>query len=140
MLGSLARNTYTLIKDFLGPSVIDGEPNPVRLALAQRCYWVQSRIFRIPDRFGFISAGPPRLQVEESFVFVVVVWCISQSVIYGGFVVFVVHLMGDKPVKSTAALLCLLTISVVGMIWVHLCCSARRAPGYVWEDWKERVE
>jgi len=69
MLRSLARNTYTLIKDFLGPSVIDGQLNPVRLALALRLYWVQSRIFRIPDRFGFTSAGPPRLQVDESFIF-----------------------------------------------------------------------
>ena len=60
MLGSLARNIYAGIKDFLGPSIIDGRLNHVRLALATRCYWIQSRIFRIPDRFGFISPGPPR--------------------------------------------------------------------------------
>ena len=67
MLSSnLVRNVYLYIKDLLGPSVIDGRLNQPRLALAIQCYWFQSRILRLPDRFGFFAPGPPRLQVEES--------------------------------------------------------------------------
>jgi hypothetical protein len=101
---------------------------------------IQSRVFRIPDRFGFISAGPPRLQVEESAIFVFVAFVVSQMVFYGGITVFILSLMGDRPVKSFAAALCLLTIGVVGGIWLGLCLSSRRDPGYVWEDWKARTE
>jgi len=140
MLQRLVTNIYATIKGFFDPSVMDGRVNPVRLALATRVYWIQSRIFRIPDRFGFISAGPPRLQVEESAIFVFLVFVVSQMVFYGAITVFLASLMDDRPVKSIAVMLCLLTIGVVGVIWLSLCLSSRRDPGYVWEDWKARTE
>ena len=104
MLRTLVSNIYAGIEDFLGPSVIDGRLNHVRLALATWCYWIHSRIFRIPDRFGFFSLGPPRLQVEESYIFVVVVFFTSQMVFYGEIAIFLVSLMGDRPVKPFAAM------------------------------------
>ena len=132
---------YAVIKDFFAPPVVDGRLNPVSLALATRCYWIQSRVFRIPDRFGFISAGPPRLQVEESVILFIAVFLTIQMFFLAGITVFIVSLMdGDRPVKSLAAMLFLLTMSVPGFFWLDLCLSPRRAPGYVWEDWKARTE
>ncbi|KAK6954768.1 hypothetical protein Daesc_004737 [Daldinia eschscholtzii] len=40
--------------------------NPVRLAVGARCYRIQSRLLRIPDRYGIFSPGPPRLQVYQA--------------------------------------------------------------------------
>ena len=76
---NLVSNIYAGIKDLLGPSVIDGHLNHVHLALATQCYWTQSRIFCIPDRFGFFSPGPPRLQAEESALFIIVVFFIRPD-------------------------------------------------------------
>ncbi|KAK3365431.1 hypothetical protein B0H63DRAFT_363157, partial [Podospora didyma] len=39
--------------------------NPVRLAIAIRGYWIQSRVSHIPDRFGVFLSGPPRRKVSE---------------------------------------------------------------------------
>lgn len=130
MLFKLVSNIHAVIKDFLGPSVIDSRLNHYRLALATRCYWIQSRIFRIPDRFGFFSSIP-RLQVEESAIFVILVFITGQMVFYGGLTVYLVSLMGDRPVKSLAAMFCLLTMTVVGGVWLNLCLSSRRLPEYV---------
>jgi hypothetical protein len=59
--------------------VTDVRLNPVRLALAPQCYWIQ---FGIPDRFAFISPCPPRLQVEGTGVIIILVFVISQIVFY----------------------------------------------------------
>lgn len=48
------------------PIVVGGEINPMLLARAQRGYWLQSRVLRIPDRYGFFVAGPPLLQAHEA--------------------------------------------------------------------------
>lgn len=47
------------------PKVVDGRINPSLLVIARRGYWVQSRLLRIPDRFGFFSSGPPLLQAHQ---------------------------------------------------------------------------
>jgi len=39
-------------------------PNSVHLAVATIGYWIQSQQLKIPDRYGFFSLGPPRLQVH----------------------------------------------------------------------------
>ena len=140
MLRNLVSNASTGVKDFFGPSVMDGRLNQPRLALATQCYWIQSRIFHVPDRLGFFASGPPRLQVEESIVFVLVVFIISQMVFYGGIAVFLASLTDDRPVMLLAAPFCLLTMAVVGGFWLHLCLSSRRVPGYAWEDWKVHTE
>ncbi|KAK3990689.1 hypothetical protein QBC44DRAFT_380337 [Cladorrhinum sp. PSN332] len=140
MLGSLPNNIYANIKGFLAPSVVDGRLNPVRLALATRCYEIQSRVFRIPDRFAFISPSPPRLQIEEVAILIIVAFVVIQMAFYGAITVFLVSLMDNKPVKSFAAMVCLLIMSVPAGIWISLCFSSRRAPDYIWEDWKARTE
>lgn len=34
--------------------------------MANRGYYIQSKILHIPDLFGFFSAGPPSLQVKDA--------------------------------------------------------------------------
>lgn len=86
---NLIRNIHLYIKDLLGPSVIDARLNQPRLALATHCYWFQSRILRIPDRFGFFAPGPPRLQVEESSNFIFLLLFLIQIGFYGLICIFV---------------------------------------------------
>ena len=62
----LVHNAVRAIKGFLKPQVVDGRLNPVRLAVATRGYWIQSHVLHIPDRFGWFSPGPPRLQVHQA--------------------------------------------------------------------------
>ncbi|KAI1781465.1 hypothetical protein F4818DRAFT_436655 [Hypoxylon cercidicola] len=53
----------------LEPSEVKKSLNPAHLALGARGYEIQSRLLRIPDRYGFFSPGPPRLQVHEGCLF-----------------------------------------------------------------------
>jgi hypothetical protein len=39
--------------------------SPWKLEMATRGYYIQSKILHIPDRFGFLSPGPPSLQVFD---------------------------------------------------------------------------
>lgn len=39
--------------------------SPWKLEMANRGYYIQSKILHIPDRFGFLSPGPPSLQVFD---------------------------------------------------------------------------
>ncbi|KAF5673219.1 hypothetical protein FCIRC_8098 [Fusarium circinatum] len=36
--------------------------DPRKLKMANRGYYIQSKILHVPDQFGFFSAGPPWLQ------------------------------------------------------------------------------
>ncbi|KAG5813479.1 hypothetical protein H9Q74_003060 [Fusarium xylarioides] len=40
--------------------------NPGKLKMANRGYYIQSKILHIPDQFGFFSAGPPSLQAKDA--------------------------------------------------------------------------
>jgi hypothetical protein len=59
----------------LRSDVIDHSLNPVRLAIARRGYLIQSDILHIPDRFGYFSPGPPRLQAFEGGMFAGMALC-----------------------------------------------------------------
>ncbi|KAF5585213.1 hypothetical protein FPANT_7603 [Fusarium pseudoanthophilum] len=43
--------------------------DPWKLRMANRGYYIQSKILHVPDRFGFFSAGPPWLQVMDAECF-----------------------------------------------------------------------
>lgn len=60
------RNIVAFHKRNNVPIVVEGKINPSLLAIAQRAYWVQSRVLRIPDRFGPFSSGPPLLQAHQA--------------------------------------------------------------------------
>ncbi|KAF5606842.1 uncharacterized protein FSUBG_5678 [Fusarium subglutinans] len=43
--------------------------DPRKLKMANRGYYIQSKILHVPDQFGFFSAGPPWLQVMDAECF-----------------------------------------------------------------------
>ncbi|KAK4224396.1 hypothetical protein QBC38DRAFT_514982 [Podospora fimiseda] len=136
-------NIYANIKGFFAPSVVDGRLNPVSLALATRFYYIQSRIFRIHDRFGFFSPIP-RLQIDEVAVLFVAVFFVLHVAFYGALIVFFLSL-GDEDDKTAkmldeALIWLLLSISPLVVMWILMCFNTQRAPDYIWEDWKVRTE
>lgn len=47
--------------------VVGGEVNPKLHTIAQGVYWFQSRVLRIPDRYGVVSSGPPLLRAIQAY-------------------------------------------------------------------------
>ncbi len=138
----LHSSIYNFLQLAVGPAVIDGRLNPFRLALARWCYWIQSQIFHIPDCFAIISAGPPRLQVHECGMLLVKLVVFAHMVSLGGWALLTISMMPGKPVGKYATVICLMLLSCVIHGWIAQVMSLRRyrTPGYIWEDWKERVE
>lgn len=120
------------------PDVTDHGLNPVRLAIATWGYWIQSQALRIPDRFGYFSPGPPRLQVHEATNFLLIVLCIGPcTIFFGGLAALMLKLLG-KPVTGLIVALCGLTMATMGFsLAAH---ETQRASDYKWDDWKMRQE
>lgn len=60
------RHILGLFKRTQIPIVVDGDINPDLLVVARRGYWIQSRVLRIPDRYGFFTSDPPLLQAHQA--------------------------------------------------------------------------
>jgi hypothetical protein len=115
--------------------------NPIHLAIATRGYWIQSRIFYIPDRYGFFSPGPPRLQVYQGFLFIALFIMVICSIFCGASSVLLASLTPDhKPIWKAVVFMVILVGGTVAMIWVTECFSKRRARDYDWGDWKQRKD
>ena len=73
MSGKFIGNILTILKEAFAGEIVNNQLNSLRLAIATTGYRIQSCTLQIPDRFGFFSPGPPRLQVFEglSFIFMV---------------------------------------------------------------------
>ena len=63
-----------------------------------------------------------------------------HMVFSGAIAVYLVFLMGNRPVKPFATWFCLMTMACVALVWFTVCWSPRRLPGYVWKDWKVGTE
>ena len=135
-------NILAVIREALAGDIVNNRLNPVRLAIATSGYDIQSRILHIPDRIGFFSPGPPRLQVFEAgdFIFTVLVSC-SVFVSTSATLCLIRYSGGNTAgfVKGGAGIL-LLTVMQALVMWLKVCCSPRRAPGYDWGDWKLRKD
>jgi len=115
--------------------------NPIQLALATRGYWIQSHILRIPDRYGFFSPGPPRLQVYQGFLFIALFIMVVCSIFCWAFVVFLLSLRPDhKPIWKAVLFMAIPAGGTVAAIWVTECLSKRRSRDYDWGDWKLRKD
>lgn len=109
--------------------------NPDLLTLGTTGYWIQSHILYIPDRYGFFSPGPPRLQVNQGFLFIFLSIMIVSSLFCGAFTVFVVSLRPDhKPIWKAVVFQVTLVGGTVAMVWVTECFSERRTRDYDWGD------
>jgi hypothetical protein len=115
--------------------------NPIHLAIATRGYWIQSRILYIPDRYGFFSPAPPRLQVYQGFLFIALFIMVICSIFCGASVVFLLSLRPDhKPIWKAVVFMVILVGGTVAMIWFMECFSKRRAQDYDWGNWKLRKD
>ena len=115
--------------------------NPVHLALATRGYWIQSHILYIPDRYGFFSPGPPRLQVYQGFLSVALLIMTVLTVFCGALVVFFLSLNAvHKPTWKIVVSIAAPLVGTLAMIWVMECFQKHRSPDYDWGDWKLRKD
>jgi hypothetical protein len=137
-LAAIPKGFRTLIIALKAGEIINGRLNPTHFATATSAYHIQARTLRVPNRFGFFSSGPHRLQVREASIFICLVGSICFTVILFGFMIYPLTLgpPGDT-VKLLAVVLSLVVFKIL-LFWVLDCSNPRRAPGYQWENWKLR--
>ena len=138
MLHDLFRNVLTIPRAIYAGEMINERPNPFYVNLASTGYRLQSVTFRIPDQYGFFSAGPPRLQVYEasSCLLLIAIVCISALLFSFSLLLFRI---AEKPCSSgIIAIFVVSTIIEVGMVWISLCHDPRRGNGHHWGQEKLR--
>lgn len=140
MLHDLISNILAVTKGVFAGEIVNNRLNPIRLAIATTGYRIQSRTLHIPDRVGFFSSGPPRLQVHEATCFILVVCWVCFSIISSSLLVFMVRLAGKPNSGKLGAVLSSITIAEVAFFWFVACYDRRRAPGYDWGEWKLRKD
>ncbi|KAL2063982.1 hypothetical protein VTL71DRAFT_4476 [Oculimacula yallundae] len=120
--------------------------NPTLLSIGQAGHYLQSRYFSIPDRYGFFTAGPPRLQVYQGFLVVAICSMVIISSFLLGFLGLVIaqEPQSEKRIFRVVWDLVLIQAaligSVVALVWVFECTDRKRTADYVWKDWKSRIE
>ncbi|KAI1211445.1 uncharacterized protein F4807DRAFT_420402 [Annulohypoxylon truncatum] len=73
-----------IFKKLLAPELDNnGEPNAFHFMLGQEGYRFQSRVFRIPSRFGAFSRGPRQLQAYEGSQFALLLVQMLLWITYG---------------------------------------------------------
>ncbi|RYP07058.1 hypothetical protein DL764_002749 [Monosporascus ibericus] len=140
---SITGDVLKVVKGLLSPQIIDNRLNPYHLAVATRAYWIQSHILRIPDRFGFFSPSPPRLQVHQSDWLIILVTMFGVLLCTAFFLsgtVALLYRLGERPVPTLLGPMVALTVVTMASLWVLQCFDPRRALDYDWRDWKVRKE
>lgn len=122
-------------------SSMDGRLNVHHIALASQGYWLQSRILRIPDEYGFFSSGPAPLQEFQGAIATCtcVSLCVSCLVEIFTLVMTGLH-RGLLPVVKLAACFAALRMFVLVIVWVAVLYDVRRAPDFNWEKSNLRQE
>ena len=129
-----------ILKQALAGQIVNNQLNPLHLNIATTGYRIQSQTLKTPDRFGFFSPGPPRLQVHEGLYFLIMLGWIGLNVIFNAFSVFVCRLAGLSTCQKLGAAYALTMIPGVVLFWIGAVCDRRRAPGYEWGEWKVRTD
>ena len=138
MLHDLFRNVLTIPRAIYAGEMINDRPNPFYVNLASTGYRLQSVTFRIPDQYGFFSAGPPRLQVDEASACLLLITIICISAIFSSSLLLLFRI-AKKPCSSCIiALFVVSTIIEAGTVWISLCHDPRRGKGHDWGQEKLR--
>ncbi|KAH7113258.1 hypothetical protein B0J11DRAFT_146211 [Dendryphion nanum] len=140
MAATSTSKIITIIRGVFAGEIVDNNLNEHLLAAAKTGYRIQSQVLKIPTRFGFFSPGPPRLQVNEAYACAVLLFGIGFTTVYSCFIVLWIKIRGIPNASRMAAVLAVIQTMVIILHWVLACTSKRRAPGFVWEDWKERAD
>lgn len=93
---------------------IDSRLDPSYARIAARGYWIQ-RILRVSD--GPFSAGPPRKQAGEGFLFVFRSAVVSMFIVYG-LMLALMSKAKDQPVIKLAIVTTALVIVGKILIWI----------------------
>lgn len=92
--------------------------NQTHLSIATKGYWFQSHILKIPDRYGFFSPGPPRLQVHQGVSFLILFYMILICTIGNSFLALFMFMQEDHaPIAPVALGLEASLLIWVGIIW-----------------------
>ena len=140
MFVKLISNILAIPKGVFAGQIVNNQLNPLHLAVTTTGYRIQSRTLRIPDRFGFFSPGPPRLQVHEGLAFIIMVGWICLNLIFNAFLVFLCRLCGLSTCQKLGAAFPLMIVPGAVLFWIGAVYDRRRAPGYEWGDWKLRKD
>ncbi|KAJ8126140.1 hypothetical protein O1611_g7499 [Lasiodiplodia mahajangana] len=119
--------------------VVGNRINPIYLGIGVRGYQIQSQVLRVPDRWGIFSPGPPRLQANEGFSFICAGTPVALEALFAIILFSILFSVGRiSPLIIAVGLSPLM--SVATMVYFLLKTSPQRAPGYVFDDWKARLE
>lgn len=140
MLDNLISNILVIPKGVFAGEIVNNRLNPFHLAVATTGYRIQSHTLQIPERIGFFSSGPPRLQVYEATFFIVAASWICLNLICNSFLFLLDRLYGLPNCRKLGVAYSLIIVAEALFFWVLACCDRRRAPGFEWEDWKLRKD
>jgi hypothetical protein len=132
-------NTIATLRLFHAGQVLSDPPrlNPLFVSLGTNAYRIQSQTLGIPDDFGMFSAGPPRLQAYEAGKFLLMCSCLLIILFWTTFTLAICWLARTKNFWWIALMLYASILGTAACVWAISCeRTGRRAPGYVWEDWK----
>ncbi|KAL2015014.1 hypothetical protein VTK56DRAFT_6530 [Thermocarpiscus australiensis] len=142
---------------FFGPELLPGNTlNPVLLRIGELGYHVQSSVLMIPDRLGFFSPYPPRLQVSDAETFASLIWCFGFNAFLCAICAVLdafLDLGGGFVLNITKTVMTIYIIAVA-ITWLMQLFDSRRRPDYdwdrqadsedeecgCWEQWQERRE
>ncbi|KAI0879471.1 hypothetical protein GGS24DRAFT_439621 [Hypoxylon argillaceum] len=120
---------------FWSDQVVNGQLNPIHLALGVRGYHIQSEVLRIPNSQGIFSPGPPRLQVYEGQALVIACGIVAFFAVLDSFISYMLYKMGGLTAPVAAIIVSLFSV-VVALMYYALRFPPQRSPGYVFEDWR----
>lgn len=111
------------IPDSLYPQITGSNTlNPVLLALATRAHWIQAHVLHIPDRYGFFSPSPPRLQVWQAFLFLKIFTMVICSIPLGASILYHASSRPNhKPLSIIALCLAMPAAGAIAFLWVSEC-------------------
>ncbi|KAF2445276.1 hypothetical protein P171DRAFT_431986 [Karstenula rhodostoma CBS 690.94] len=132
-------NTLATLRLLHAGQVLSDPPrlNPLYLSLGTNAYRIQSQTLGIPDHFGMFSASPPRLQAYEAGKFLLMGFVLLILLFWASFTLAVCWAARIKNFWWIALLFSALIVGTAACLWAACCQrTGRRAPGYVWKDWK----
>ncbi|KAL7915840.1 hypothetical protein GGI35DRAFT_430809 [Trichoderma velutinum] len=126
-------STTATLKALFSCHVQNGQPNPVHVTIASRGYDFQSRVLRIPDRFGWFTRGPPRRSAYEGYTFVYICVFLGVEAILLSICLIAVDSIG-QPIMTLSIALLVFYVMVLALIWAVIIHSPQRKPDYYWGD------
>lgn len=92
-------------------------------------YDIQSRVLWIPDRYGFFSQGPPRVQELEEILFGVLIMMRIATILEEAWTIYTVEYPQGKPLLPLLALNGLGHIMSIICTWAPQSVSAHTVEG-----------